>query len=153
MIRFPSVALAAIAVCAGGCADGAGKPAEPAKAVGPAIETAFQLQAGQSVTLADLPIEIGFEAVVADSRCRKGEACVWEGDAVVRFWLQRKGGSREQRELHTASRLQNAAPYEGLTLRLVDLSPVAISGRTIPASGYVATLRLSRTADAEDRPL
>jgi len=108
------------------------------------IGTEFQLRVGQSALVSAANIEIGFAAVAADSRCGKGEVCVWEGDAIVRIWLQRAGGAREEHELHTNSREANSAIYAGYSIRLVTLNPPSVSGRSIAPAEYVATLQVTR---------
>ena len=43
---------------------------------------------------------IGFEAVHADSRCPKGEACVWEGDAIVLITVRSAAGRWKNANSH-----------------------------------------------------
>ena len=143
----PVSAWVAGAIVAAGCA------ANSANEARPALAATFQLRVGQSTAMAGVPLAVGFDAVIADSRCAKGEACVWEGDAIIRVWLQGAGGVREQRELHTASRQPRAVSFEGYGLRLVALAPYRISGRTIPPAAYVATLMVTPGTGAEDQPL
>lgn len=113
-------------------------PAQPAS-VGPSQP--FSLRVGESARTHDGALVIGFEGVPADSRCPKGERCVWAGDATVRVWLQKAGGTRSTHELHTAS---SATRADGAAsaLRLVRLDPPAVSGKAIAQSDYVATLAL-----------
>ena len=108
----------------------------------PPVRTApgqpFSLRVGESAR--DGPLVIGFEGVTADSRCPKGERCIWAGDATVRVWLQQSDGPRRTHELHTAAiatQVENA-PKHGL--RLMRLDPVPISGKAIGQSEYVATI-------------
>ena len=89
-------------------------------------------------------LEIGFEAVTADSRCAKGETCVWEGDATVRVSLRHADRAKEERDLHTSPRTPDAADYAGWSIRLVTLDPFPVTGHTIPQADYVATLRVTR---------
>lgn len=117
-----------------GCAAGPGQPLplEPGRAV--------SLKVGDSARTADGALHIGFEAVGADSRCPRGEQCVWAGDATVRLWLQRPGGARQRFELHTAAGLGQAAPEPGV--RLLRLEPAPVSGRALAARDYTVTLML-----------
>lgn len=108
------------------------------------VDTHFQLRIGQSASIAAANIAIGFAAVAADSRCGKGEVCVWEGDAIVRIWLQQPGGAIQEHELHTNSREPNSAIYAGYSIRLVNLSPLPVSGRSITPAEYVATLQVTQ---------
>lgn len=110
----------------------------------------FQLRVNQSARVSSENIAVGFTAVTSDSRCGKGEVCIWEGDATVRIWLQVNGGEKEERELHTASREPNAASFGGYSIRLVALFPPPISGRAIGPNEYVANLRLNRGYSGEE---
>jgi len=114
------------------------------------LDTDFQLRVGQSALVSGENITVGFTTVTSDSRCGKGEVCVWEGDATVRIWLQVNGGVKEERELHTASREPNAANFSDYSVRLVALFPPAISGRAIAADEYLATLLVVRGSSSGD---
>jgi hypothetical protein len=103
---------------------------------------AFRLGIGQSAALEDGSLEVRFEAVPSDSRCAKGEACVWEGDAVVRLDARSAAGS-ETIELHTSSRGPSAAGFDGWRIELLALEPPPIAGAE-RAPAYVATLRVAR---------
>ncbi len=102
---------------------------------------AFTLRVGESVRTKDGAWAIGFEGVHADSRCAKGEQCIWAGDATVRVWLKKAGGERFNRELHTAPNMPSAigSPLE---LRLLRLDPPALVGRSLAQGDYAATLAL-----------
>ncbi len=108
------------------------------------LDDDFRLQIGQSALVATIGLEVGFQAVTADSRCGKGETCVWEGDATVRVWLQMDGGAKEERELHTGSRMPTAVDFANFSIGLVALHPAPVSGRAIEPTEYVATLRVVR---------
>jgi hypothetical protein len=108
-----------------------------------ALDVDFQLRAGESASVSETNLDIGFIAVTADSRCGKGEVCFWEGDGVVRIWLQSGGQDREERELHTASNLSDVTDYAGFRVQLVALNPASISGVVIAADDYVAVLRVT----------
>jgi hypothetical protein len=125
-------------------------PAQPARAE---PGQTFSLKVGESVRT-EGAWEIGFEGVAADSRCPKGERCVWAGDATVRVWLKKAGGARTTSELHTAPNVPGAPNAPGalnadaprIALRLVRLDPPALAGRAIAQGDYVATLALERDA-------
>lgn len=130
----PAAATILLALCcAAGCAAGADQPLR--------IEAGkpFSLRAGQSAQTGDGALRIGFEGVGADSRCPKGERCVWAGDATVRVWLQRGAGARVRLELHTAPGMARAEPAP---VRLVGLEPVPVTGTVLAPGDYVATLAL-----------
>lgn len=128
---------------AGGCAEVFGE-ASPA-----ALDESFQLRVGQSTVVEPEALEIGFEAVSGDSRCAKGEVCIWEGDATVRIWIQGGAGAKVERELHTSSKGPGAADYESWSIRLVTLAPYPITGRSIPQAEYVVTLEMTRGSSAD----
>ena len=120
-------------------------------AVGPdALPTAAAsreliLRAGESANTEAAGLRVGFVGVSSDSRCPKGERCVWAGDAVVQVWLQRGAEPRESLELHVAPGDGQAAQALGHELRLVRLDPYPVSGRPIAQRDYVATLMLVRS--------
>lgn len=62
--------------------------------------TDFDMQVGQTVTLADSS-RLRYLRVVNDSRCPPGVHCVWAGDAIVAFEWSPPGGSAQGFELHT----------------------------------------------------
>jgi hypothetical protein len=121
----------------GGCVANAESPTEVL------LERDFQLQVGQSAYVAEAKLIVGFQAVSSDSRCARGENCVWEGDAIVRVWLQKTGGAKDELELHTSSRGQNVAVYKGFSVRLVAVHPAPVSGVEIIAANYVTTFQVT----------
>lgn len=128
---------AAILLATVGCA------ASEESSIGAPLDADFRLQIGESASLSEANLKIGFVAVTADSRCGKGEVCIWEGDGVVRIWLQSGSQDREERELHTASKMSGVTDYAGFRIRLVALDPASVSGVVIPAEDYVAVLRVT----------
>ena len=120
----------------------------------PPIESGkpFSLRVGDTVQSASDGLRIGFDGVSADSRCPKGEQCVWAGDAILRVWLQQGSGPRLTRDLHAAPRAGQAAVALGHELRLVRLDPYPISGKVIAARDYVATLTLTPARSAAADP-
>ena len=109
----------------------------------------FSLRVGESAQTPDGALRIGFDGVTADSRCPKGEQCIRAGDATARVWFQQGSGPKETRELRTAPEAAQSARVLDQFIRLVRLDPIAITGKAIAKSDYVATLRLSRTAASE----
>lgn len=143
--------LTAAALLAAGCAAQFSAMAEAAGKTGQTVGASFQLGVGRSTAVVPNALKIGFDGVTADSRCGKGEVCVWEGDAVVRIWLQGPSGKKERRELHTAARSPGTTTFEGFMIRLLALNPVRISGHSIAPKSYVATLAVAR-GDTDDDP-
>ena len=105
----------------------------------------FILKAGQSATLAaSADLRIGFDGVVADSRCPKGEQCVRAGEAIVRVWLQRGAGPRQVVELvgpvaepHGQALLPQAMGHQ---LIFISLEPYPVSSRAVLPADYLLTL-------------
>lgn len=109
-----------------------------------AVGGEVRLQAGQSTTMESPAMKLTFEGVESDSRCPKGEACIWEGDAVLLLTVTSATGAQAF-ELHTSPRKgPDAVGYEGWSIRLVALEPLPITGRAIAREAYVATLRVER---------
>ncbi len=112
----------------------------------------FVLRIGQSARIEAEALHVGFEDVPADSRCPKGEQCVWEGDATVRVWLRKATEPKETLELHTSSKADRAVSALGYEVLLLRVDPYPVSGRTIARGDYAATLELTRGSSvAPDR--
>jgi len=113
------------------------------------LDRDFQLRVGQSALISPVNIEITFVTVTSDSRCGKGEVCIWEGDAIIRIQLQREGAETVERDLHTASREPGAVDFAGHTIRLVALFPPAVFGQVIAPKEYTAILHVVRGSSGE----
>jgi hypothetical protein len=113
----------------------------------------FVLGVGQSARIEAEALDVGFDGVTADSRCPKGEQCIWEGDATVRVWLQRASEPKKVYELHTSLR-KEGGPSESTAgsasheVRLLRLDPHPITGRAIAKGDYRATLEVRRGSSA-----
>ena len=121
-------------------------PSEP-KSV--PLGESFTLKVGESARIEAEALQIGFEDVSADSRCPKGERCIWEGDATVRVWLWKASEARETDELHTSSKEPGAVSYRGYGVKLLRLDPYPVSGKTIARGDYLATLEVTRGSAAD----
>ncbi len=109
-----------------------------------ALGESFQLKVGESVEIEAEALQFGFEGVSADSRCPKGEQCIWEGDATVRVWLQKTSERKEAHELHTAPKEEPEVNYLGYGVKLQRLDPYPVSGKTIERGDYQATFEVTR---------
>lgn len=109
----------------------------------------FTLSVGQSTVVDGAALEIAFQAVTNDSRCPKGEACIWEGDATVCIWVQPAAGTKEKFVLHTSSKRASVTDFGDWSIRLVALDPYPITGRSISQTDYVVTLQVTRGASGE----
>ncbi|GAA2985011.1 hypothetical protein [Actinokineospora diospyrosa] len=120
--------LSACGKAANGATPGGGGPAstpQPTVQVGPPLNTEFDLERGKSTALSDSDVLIAFREVSQDSRCKPGQACVWEGDATLELTL---AGSAVQ--VHTNKQFPTEAEAGGYKVSLVKLD--------VP--GVVATL-------------
>jgi len=125
-------------------------PAEPPAAEPVATATTeVSLQVGESATVEGAGFQVTFDGVDGDSRCAKGETCVWEGSAAVRLSVAGASGTQEV-VLHTSQRGgPGSLAHEGWVIKLADLEPRPVTGHTIPHSAYVATFAMTRGSDAD----
>lgn len=144
-IHKASRLIAVVGVVLGaGCAIGAEDPVDTT------MDSDFTLRVGQTARVSSEDIEITFLSVASDSRCPKGEMCVWAGDAVLQISVRFRGQEFGQYELHTNEREGAAASFGEFHVRLVALSPAAIAEKTIAANEYVALLRVARGYAGKD---
>jgi hypothetical protein len=150
-MRLPSLALLASLSVAGfvGCGVGPVSVAQP-------VESGRQimLKAGQSALLAaSADLRIGFDGVLADSRCPKGEQCLRAGEAIVKVWLQRGAGPRQVLELvGPVAEPQGQATLPramGHQLVFIRLEPYPVSGRAMLPAAHVLTLSVQPAAAQE----
>lgn len=130
--------LAAVLACAG--ATPAGRPESDAELGKPVT-----LAPGETASFDSGKIAVRFVAVTEDSRCPKGEQCVWAGNARVELEVRGGGGEPRRLTLETNGRASEAEVGE-LTLALQDVSPLPIGGRAIAPQDYRVTLILGRGA-------
>ena len=145
MARLARVFALTVLWSLGDCAQAAG---ESGKAE---LEKSFQVRLGHSAMVTGVALVIGFEAVTSDSRCPKGEVCVWEGDATVRIWLQPGAGAKDVRDLHTSSKQSSAANFGEWSVRLLALDPYPVTGRMVQQADYVVTLLVTERPDRRPR--
>jgi hypothetical protein len=117
---------------------------QPDDSVAADLDTTFELRVGQSAIIAAEDLAIGFEGVSSDSRCGKGDTCIWEGDAVVEISLQLAGTGKTNHPLHTNGRFANSVLFQGFSVRLVALLPQPVSGQDPAAADYVAMIQVTR---------
>jgi hypothetical protein len=103
------------------------------------LDRPFKLPVGSSATIADQPLQIGFERVLSDSRCPEGVQCIVAGEAVVRVWLQHASARRDTRELKTTP-TGSTVEYGDYRVILVSLAPAPSVKRAVRPSEYVAVL-------------
>ncbi|SER96950.1 hypothetical protein [Actinokineospora terrae] len=108
----------------GGSGPGPGTP-QPTVQTGPPLDQEFDIERGKSTVLSNSDVLVAFREVSQDSRCKPGQACVWEGDATLELTL---AGSAVQ--VHTNKQFPMTAEAGGYKVSLVKLD--------VP--GVVATL-------------
>lgn len=115
------------------------KPEAPQRV---ALGSAFTLPVGGSAQMEGGSLRVGVDAVLNDSRCPKGEQCVWAGDATVRVWLQQASGPRQSLNLRLMASGGSVSQTLGHQIRLLRLEPEAVSGKVIAPADYLATLEV-----------
>ncbi|WP_299394313.1 hypothetical protein [uncultured Gelidibacter sp.] len=86
-------------------------------------------------------VRICLDSVLNDSRCPKGLLCVWEGDATAAFTL-RKNQVSKSFNLHTNTKFQNDTVIDGVSVKLVNITPYPTANDSISASEYKAEIRV-----------
>lgn len=107
------------------------------------------LKAGTQAQSADGQLHIGFDRVSADSRCPKGEQCIWAGEATAIFSLRQGLAAPQIVELKTTPGPQQSARVLGYQLRLLRLEPYPIAGKLVAPQDYSATLMLAAPTEAD----
>jgi hypothetical protein len=123
----------------------AGEPMDP-QAI--ELDRPFLLRHGGTGWLADGALEVVLAGVESDSRCPKGEQCVWAGLASVRVQLRLGNGASETRRLQTGPGVESTTRLGGFELKLIDLSPLPVTRRAITPAAYAVTLSVSRNESA-----
>jgi hypothetical protein len=109
--------------------------------VGPQPGEDFTLRVGKSATIPTAGLRLTFVAVTGDSRCPEDVVCVWAGSAPIELRVQLPG--RDTALLLDPTQGPQTGIVEGWRVALRALNPAPHTGRTIPASEYEATFRVS----------
>jgi hypothetical protein len=82
------------------------------------------LRLGQEVAVQGKDLTVRYTRVVADSRCRPGMTCVWQGEATLAFLLKEPGrGESTTAELHSGPRTgAQATTFAASRVELVSVS-------------------------------
>ncbi|MET8996341.1 hypothetical protein [Amycolatopsis sp. NPDC004169] len=124
----------AVVTVGAGSSVAAGQPV-----AGPAVSAAagqeVTLRLGQEAAVAGKDLTVRFTRVVADSRCRPGMTCIWQGEATLAFLLKEPGrGESTTAELHSGIRTgPQATSFAASRIELVSVSE----------DGGEATVRIS----------
>jgi hypothetical protein len=78
---------------------------------------------------------VGFQALLADSRCPSDVVCIWEGEGRVEIGLTVGDGPTVPVELSTGG--PRTATQGGFTITLVELAPYPVSTRPHVPEDYV----------------
>lgn len=100
---------------------------------------AINLKVGSCFDKFQTETQICLDSVVNDSRCPTGFECVWEGDAIAAFTLT-KNKKVTRFNLHTNNRFQNDTIVDGVSVKLIDISPYPIADKQIDPNDYVAEI-------------
>jgi hypothetical protein len=132
----------AVVTVGAGSSVAAGLPAAPGPA-SPGSPGTVSTPAGQDVTLRlgqeaavqGKDLTVRYTRVVADSRCRPGMQCIWQGEATLAFLLKEPGrGESTTAELHSGPRTgPRATSFAASRVELVSVSE----------DGGEATVRIS----------
>jgi len=132
----------AVVTVGAGSSVAAGLPAAPGPA-SPGSPSTVSTPAGQDVTLRlgqeaavqGKDLTVRYTRVVADSRCRPGMQCIWQGEATLAFLLKEPGrGESTTAELHSGPRTgPQATSFAASRVELVSVSE----------DGGEATVRIS----------
>lgn len=109
-----------------------------------ALGAGFELKIGESARVSSETLQIGFEDVISDSRCPKGEQCIQAGSAEIRVWLQKGSDERVRRQIRTSAGDDEGTSVLNYTVRLEGLAPYPAAGRGTAKEAYVATIVVSR---------
>lgn len=82
------------------------------------------LRLGQEVAVQGKDLTVRYARVVADSRCRPGMTCIWQGEATLAFLLKEPGrGESTTAELHSGPRTgPQATTFAASRIELVSVS-------------------------------
>lgn len=87
---------------------------------------------------------ICMEAVNSDSRCPIGGYCIWEGNAEVKFRLEKSGNVNIPFVLNTNTRFINSTVIEGYRITLGDLRPYPAINIRIDPDKYYARIYVTK---------
>jgi hypothetical protein len=130
----------AVVTVGAGSSVAAGQPAAAGPAPAPSTVSApagpdVTLRLGQEAAVQGKDLTVRYTRVVADSRCRPGMQCIWQGEATLAFLLKQPGrGESTTAELHSGLRTgPQATSFAGSRVELVSVSE----------DGGEATVRIS----------
>ncbi len=87
-------------------------------------------------------IRVSFDSL-SDSRCPIGAMCFWEGNASVKFMIEREGESKDTFTLNTHSRFITDTVLNGVRYELIDLLPYPEIGKDYVLDDYILQVLIS----------
>jgi hypothetical protein len=87
---------------------------------------------------------ICFDSVLTDSRCPTGTYCFWEGNAEVRFKLEKLNEPDVQFNLNTFMRFRTDTVMGSYKITLTGLKPFPSSKHPVGQKDYTAQIRIDR---------
>lgn len=85
---------------------------------------------------------ICLDSVFNDSRCPTGFECVWEGDALGAFSYSKNNAVRNF-ILHVNTKFQNDTTIDGVTIKLLNISPYPVANEQIDPNDYFAEISVN----------
>lgn len=107
------------------------------------------LRVGESKTLEDSGLQIGFDGILSDSRCPENLLCIWEGDAVALIWAVQPSNDKLSYELHTYRDFQWQVRYNDYTIKLMKVAPYPKMDDVIDPEEYKVTLDVTDLTSTE----
>ena len=115
--------------------------------------TPFSLGVGASSAVGDEGMVLGFEGILADSRCPTGVWCFWEGDAAAALWLDIPACPRQEFVLHTYYDYEQSIDLCLVVVHLLDVQPYPhIDGPPIDPLDYVVTVVVEDSGPTNTEP-
>lgn len=101
------------------------------------------LRVGESIILKEYALQIGFDGILADSRCPEDALCFWEGDAIAQIWADRPSRDRLVFKLHTHHGFQWQARHDNYLITLIKVEPYPRTDREIDPNEYTVILSIT----------
>lgn len=99
---------------------------------------------GASVGVPGTVLELGFQALLGDSRCPSDVVCIWEGEGRVLLGLTLGDGPTVPVELNT--RGSRTVTHGGYGVTLLELAPYPVSTQPQVPEHYVVRVRVRAEA-------
>ncbi|MEH2082096.1 MAG: hypothetical protein V7K89_19615 [Nostoc sp.] len=118
--------------------------------VGTTLDTSFYLKYGKTAYLPTENIEIKFSKVIQDSRCPTNVTCIWQGQVIIGLDIIKNG---KQVSTLTLTLIPGRDPLpvqflDKYSVKLIQVSPYPISGKTIAPQDYIIKIVVSREVES-----